>query len=82
MKIDSDFLYKQKEQGSLVVTWNMPSLETAKYIKLGTMLKFPSHRNPSRKMKITAEFDKMEPMKIEYNDVLLRESMVVHSKAI
>ena len=81
VKIDSDFSYKQEDQGSLVVTWNMPSLETAKYIKLGTMLKFPSHRNPSRKMKMTAQFDKMEPMKIEYNDVLLRESKVVHSIA-
>ena len=78
IKIDSDFAYKQKEQGSLVVTWNMPSLQTGKYLKLGTMLKFPSHRNPSRKMKLTAQFDEMEPMKIEYNDVLLRESKVMH----
>ena len=49
----------------------MPSLSVAKYMKMGGLVKFASPHEQSRKLKLTFQFDELEPVKMEYTDLVL-----------
>ena len=68
------------DHGEVKVTWNMPTLEAGRYIRLGGKLKLPGRDNTATG-KIDFQVDDMEPFSVEVNTVINDKEMTVGTQA-